>query len=90
MLANPAHMWLVHTDLDAANRYRTKMSSRNQSVQLAQSQISSFSAGESRIRDADIAAEAANLTKAQTLQQATVAAMSQANSAPQALMSLFR
>jgi flagellin len=59
-------------------------------VQLAQSQISSFSAGESRIRDADIAAEAANLTKAQTLQQATVAAMSQANSAPQALMSLFR
>jgi flagellin len=59
-------------------------------VQLAQSQISSFSAGESRIRDADIAAEAANLTKSQTLQQATVAAMSQANSAPQALMSLFR
>jgi flagellin len=59
-------------------------------VQLAQSQIASFSAGESRIRDADIAAEAANLTKAQTLQQASVAALSQANSAPQALLALFR
>ncbi len=59
-------------------------------VQLAQSQISSFSAGESRIRDADIAAEASNLTKAQTLTQASVAAMSQANSAPQALMQLLR
>lgn len=59
-------------------------------VQLAQSQISSFSAAESRIRDADIAAEAANLSKSQTLQQASVAAMSQANSAPQALLALFR
>ena len=59
-------------------------------VQLAQSQISSFSAAESRIRDADIASEAANLSKSQTLQQASVAAMSQANSAPQALLALFR
>jgi len=59
-------------------------------VQLAQSQVSSFAAGESRIRDADIASEASNLTKAATLQQASVAAMSQANSAPQALLALFR
>ena len=59
-------------------------------VQLAQSQISGFSAAESRIRDADIAAEAGNLSKSQTLQQASVAAMSQANSAPQALLALFR
>ncbi len=59
-------------------------------VQLAQSQISSFAAGESRIRDADIASEASNLTKASTLQQASVAAMAQANSAPQGLLALFR
>jgi flagellin len=59
-------------------------------VQLAQSQISSFSAAESRIRDADIAAEAANLTKAQTLQQASLAALAQANAAPQAVLSLLR
>ena len=59
-------------------------------IQLAQSQISSFSAAESRIRDADVAAEAANLTKAQVLQQASLAAMAQANSAPQAVMALLR
>jgi flagellin len=57
---------------------------------LAQSQSASFSAAESRIRDADIAAEAANLTKAQVLQQASMAAMAQANSAPQAVMALLR
>ncbi len=59
-------------------------------IQLAQSQIASFSAAESRIRDADIAAEAANLTKAQVLQQSSLAALSTANSAPQAIMSLLR
>ena len=62
----------------------------NYAIGLAQSQISSFAAGESRIRDADIAAEAANLTKAQVLQQASMAAMAQANSAPQAVLALLR
>jgi flagellin len=62
----------------------------NQAVQLAQSQITNFSAAESRIRDADVAAEAANLTKAQVLQQASVAALAQANAAPQAVLQLFR
>src|SRR5262249_43142795 len=46
-------------------------------VSLAQSQITSFSAAESRIRDTDVAAEAANLTKAQVLQQTSIAAMAQ-------------
>ena len=59
-------------------------------VALAQSQISNYSAAESRIRDADIASEAANLTKAQVLQQASMAAMAQANSAPQAVLALLR
>jgi flagellin len=59
-------------------------------VALAESQISNFSSAESRIRDADVAAEAANLTKAQVLQQASMAAMAQANSAPQAVMALLR
>jgi len=56
-------------------------------IDLAQSQISSFSAAESRIRDADVAAEAANLTKAQVLQQTTLAGLSQANAAPQQVVS---
>lgn len=59
-------------------------------IQLAQSQITSFSAAESRIRDADVANEAANLTKAQVLQQASLAAIAQANTAPQAVLSLLR
>ena len=58
-------------------------------VQLAQSQISSFSAAQSAIRDADVATEAANLTKAQILQQSSVAALAQANAAPQALLKLL-
>ncbi|MBC8165932.1 MAG: hypothetical protein H7Y20_08675 [Bryobacteraceae bacterium] len=59
-------------------------------IQLSQSQITNFSAAESRIRDADVAAEAANLTKAQVLSQASLAALAQANSAPQAVLSLLR
>ncbi len=59
-------------------------------IELAQSQISSFSAAESTIRDADVAAEAANLTQAQILQEATIAAMAQANSANESVLSLLR
>ena len=62
----------------------------NYAVQLAQSQISSFSAAQSSIRDADVATEAANLTKAQILEQSSVAALAQANSAPQALLKLLQ
>ena len=57
---------------------------------LAQSQISSYSAAESQIRDADVAAQAANLTKAQVLVQTSVAALAQANSAPQSILKLLQ
>ncbi len=59
-------------------------------ISLAQSQISSFSAAESQIRDADIAAAAANLTKSQVLQQTSIAAMAQANSEPQSILKLLQ
>jgi flagellin len=59
-------------------------------TQLAQSQIASFSAAQSAIRDADVATEAANLTKAQILEQSSVAALAQANTAPQALLKLLQ
>jgi flagellin len=62
----------------------------NYATNLAQSQITNFSAAESGIKDADIAAEAANLTKAQVLQQASLAALGQANSAPQAVLALLK
>ena len=62
----------------------------NYAINLASSQITNFSSAESQIRDADVASEAANLTKAQVLQQASVAAMAQANAAPQALLKLLQ
>jgi flagellin len=62
----------------------------NFSISLANSQITNFSAAESHIRDADVAAAAANLTKAQTLQQTSIAALAQANAAPAAVLKLLQ
>jgi flagellin len=62
----------------------------NFAVNLAASQLTNLAAAESRIRDADLAEEAANLTKAQILLQAGVSALAQANSAPQQVLSLLR
>ncbi len=62
----------------------------NYAINLAQSQLSNLASAESRIRDADLAAEAANLTKSQILLQAGIAALAQANSAPQQVLSLLR
>jgi flagellin len=59
-------------------------------VNLAASQLTNLAAAESRIRDADLAEEAANLTKAQILLQAGVSALAQANSAPEQVLSLLR
>ena len=49
-----------------------------------------LSAARSRIRDADFAAETANLTRAQILQQAGTAMLSQANAIPQNVLSLLQ
>jgi flagellin len=62
----------------------------NFAVNLASSQLTNIAASESRIRDADLAQEAANLTKAQIVLQAGIAALAQANSAPQAVLALLR
>ncbi len=59
-------------------------------IGLATTQITNLSAAESRIRDADLAAEAANLTRAGIALQAGIAALAQANSAPQAVLALLR
>ena len=62
----------------------------NYAINLAQSQLTNLGTAESRIRDADMAAEAANLTKAQILLQAGVAALAQANAAPQNVLALLK
>ena len=62
----------------------------NYATSLANSQITNLTASESSIKDANIAAEASNLAKAQTLQQSSIAALAQANSMPQALLKLLQ
>ena len=62
----------------------------NYAISLAQSQITNDSASESSIRDANIATAASNLTKSQVLEQSSVAALAQANAAPQALLKLLQ
>ncbi|HMD50681.1 MAG TPA: flagellin [Bryobacteraceae bacterium] len=62
----------------------------NYAINLANSQYTNEAAAESGIRDADLATEAANLTKAQILLQAGVAALAQANAAPQNILTLLK
>ena len=59
---------------------------------VASLQVSSesMSAARSRIQDADFAAETAQLTKSQILQQAGIAMVAQANSLPQNVLSLLQ
>ncbi|WP_019530934.1 flagellin [Dasania marina] len=52
--------------------------------------IENASAARSRIRDADFAVETANLTRAQILQQAGTAMLTQANQIPQGVLSLLQ
>ena len=55
-----------------------------------QSVSENISAAKSRVMDADFAAETAEMTKAQVLQQAGVAMLAQANMLPQAVLSLLQ
>jgi len=59
-------------------------------ISQAQTMSVSVAASESRIRDADIAQEAANLTKFNVLQQSGLAALAQANQSSSAVLSLLR
>ena len=59
-------------------------------INLASSQLTNLAASESSIRDANMATESANLTKSQIKLQAGIAALSQANSAPQQILTLLQ
>ena len=64
-----------------------RLSSKEESLSLA---ISNTEATRSRIEDADFAKEQMAMMKLQILQQTTMSSFSQANSAPQMVLSLFR
>lgn len=59
-------------------------------INLASSQLTNLAASESSIRDANMATESANLTKSQIQLQAGIAALAQANSAPQQILTLLQ
>jgi flagellin len=67
----------------AQNRFESVISS----LKVASENIS---ASRGRIMDADFAAETANLTRAQILQQAGTAMLAQANALPQSVLSLLK
>jgi flagellin len=59
-------------------------------IALAQSQVVNTKAAESRIRDANIAEESANMTRFSILNQAGIAVLAQANQSSSAVLSLLR
>ena len=59
-------------------------------VSNLQVSVENLSASKSRITDADFAAETANLTRGQILQQAGTAMLAQANSLPNGVLALLR
>ena len=62
----------------------------NFAISLARSQLVNTRAAESRIRDANIAEESANLTRFSILTQSGIAALAQANSSSGAVLALLR
>lgn len=64
-----------------------RLSSKEESLSLA---ISNTEATRSRIEDADFAKEQMSMMKLQILQQTTISSFSQANTAPQMVLGLFR
>ena len=74
----------IRADLGAVqNRFETTVSNLTRTTE-------NLSAARSRIQDTDFAAETANLTRTQILQQAGVAMLAQANSLPQLVLSLLQ
>lgn len=62
----------------------------NSTINNLSVQSENLSAAESRIRDVDVAAESALLTRNSILQQAAISILAQANQAPQQALSLLR
>ena len=91
--AASAALTALDTDLTAVNTARSTagaLQSRFDAV-ISQLQVSAenTSAARGRIMDADFAAETANLSRAQILQQAGTAMIAQANQLPQSVMKLL-
>ena len=89
-----AALTVVDGDIDAVSSLRATFGATQNRFEAVISSVQSYSenlsASRSRIQDADFAAETANLTKVQIMQQAGIAMLSQANAAPQNVLSLLQ
>ncbi|MDE2600367.1 MAG: hypothetical protein KGL40_12175, partial [Rhodocyclaceae bacterium] len=85
---------IVDSAISALNsqraRYGALQNRFQNTITNLQATSENLTASRSRIQDTDFAAETANLTRAQILQQAGVAMLAQANSAPNSVLSLLR
>ncbi len=84
----------VDTAIDQVSTFRAQIGARQNQLEIATNSIGvsieNLSAAESRIRDADVAELSSQMVRNQIIQQAGVAVLAQANSAPQAVLSLLR
>ncbi len=84
----------VDAAIGQVSTFRAKLGARQNQVEVAINSvgvsIENLSASESRIRDADIASLSSQMVSRQIMQQAGVSVLSQANSAPQSVLSLIR
>lgn len=84
----------VDSAIDQVSTFRAKVGARQNQLEAATNSlgasIENLSASESRIRDADIAELSSQMITKQIIQQAGVSVLAQANSAPQAVLSLLR
>lgn len=88
-----AAMATLDTALENLNTARSNLGAKGNRLTAAGAAVDvmreNLSAANSRIRDADIAAESSNLTRGQVLTQAGTAMLAQANAAPQAALQLL-
>ena len=84
----------VDAAIAQVSTFRAKLGARQNQIETAINSvgvsIENLSASESRIRDADIAALSSEMVSRNIMQQAGVSVLSQANSAPQSVLSLIR
>ncbi len=92
--AAQAALTTLDADIDSVSGLRATFGATQNRFEAVIASVQSYaenvSASRSRIQDADFAAETANLTRTQIMQQAGVAMLAQANSAPQNVLSLLR
>jgi len=91
---NSANIVAIDSAISAVNTARAKMgavqSRFENTVNFLRSAVENQSAAKGRIMDADFAAETANLSRTQILQQAGTAMVAQANHLPQGVLALLR